>query len=403
MKPIQVSQLNRYINTVFRNEPLLTNIPVTGEVSGIKYHSSGHVYFSLKDKTSVIRCFLPADRVRYLKYTLEDGMQIVAEGYVSVYERGGYYSLNVRNVRIEGEGDLAVAFEALKQKLAAEGLFDEKYKKPLPAFPLKVGVVTSPTGAAIRDILRTIRNKNHLTDIVLCPCLVQGDGAAEDVSKAIRAMNELEFGPDVLIVGRGGGSIEDLWAFNEEPVARAIFGSEIPVISAVGHETDFTIADFAADVRAATPTAAAEMAVQDTSELKQMAERYRDEARVSLERIVSMLEGSMEMSAPKELMRYLTYRLENAESRADVLMKEASAGLKEAIHREELKIETLKSRVESMDPMKILSRGYGIVSFPDGKMIRSVKETGPGQEIRVRLADGELDCLVENSREITKG
>ena len=175
------------------------------------------------------------------------------------------------------------------------------------------------------------------------------------------------------------------------------------MISAVGHETDFTIADFAADVRAATPTAAAEMAVPDTGELKQMAERYRDEARVSLERKVSMLEGSMEMSAPKELMRYLTYCLENAESRADVLMKEASAGLKEAIHREELKIETLKSRVESMDPMKILSRGYGIVSFPDGKMIRSVKETGPGQEIRVRLADGELDCLVENSREITKG
>lgn len=403
MKPIQVSQLNRYINTVFRNEPLLTNIPVTGEVSGIKYHSSGHVYFSLKDKTSVIRCFLPADRVRYLKYTLEDGMQIVAEGYVSVYERGGYYSLNVRNVRIEGEGDLAVAFEALKQKLAAEGLFDEKYKKPLPAFPLKVGVVTSPTGAAIRDILRTIRNKNYLADIVLCPCLVQGDGASEDIRRAIEAMNELEIRPDVLIVGRGGGSIEDLWAFNEEPVARAIFGSEIPVISAVGHETDFTIADFAADVRAATPTAAAEMAVPDTGELKLMAERYREEARAGLERKVSMLEGSMDLLAPKELMRYLAYRLDNAESRADVLMKEAAAGLKEAIHREELKIETIKSRVESMDPMKILSRGYGIVSFPDGKMIRSVKETGPGQEIRVRLADGELDCRVEDKREITEG
>ncbi len=403
MKPIQVSQLNRYINTVFRNEPLLTNIPVTGEVSGIKYHSSGHVYFSLKDKTSVIRCFLPADRVRYLKYTLEDGMQIVAEGYVSVYERGGYYSLNVRNVRIEGEGDLAVAFEALKQKLAAEGLFDEKYKKPLPAFPLKVGVVTSPTGAAIRDILRTIRNKNHLADIVLCPCLVQGDGASEDIRRAIKAMNELEIRPDVLIVGRGGGSIEDLWAFNEEPVARAIFGSEIPVISAVGHETDFTIADFAADVRAATPTAAAEMAVPDTGELKLMAERYREEASAGLERKVSMLEGSMDLLAPKELMRYLAYRLDNAESRADVLMKEAAAGLKEAIHREELKIETIKSRVESMDPMKILSRGYGIVSLPDGKMIRSVKETNPGQEIRVRLADGELDCRVEDKREITEG
>ena len=238
MKPIQVSQLNRYIRTVFQNEPLLMNIPVIGEITGIKYHSTGHVYFSLKDKSSVIRCFLPADRVRYLKYTLEDGMEIVAEGYVGVYEKGGYYSLNVRNIRIEGEGDLAAAFEALKKKLAAEGLFDEKYKKKLPAFPEKVGIVTSGTGAAVRDIIRTIKNKNAVADILLCPCLVHGDGASGDIAESIRAMNRMADPPDVLIVGRGGGSMEDLWAFNEEPVARSIFESAIPVISAVGHETD---------------------------------------------------------------------------------------------------------------------------------------------------------------------
>lgn len=402
MKPIQVSQLNRYIRTVFQNEPLLMNIPVIGEITGIKYHSTGHVYFSLKDKSSVIRCFLPADRVRYLKYTLEDGMEIVAEGYVGVYEKGGYYSLNVRNIRIEGEGDLAAAFEALKKKLAAEGLFDEKYKKKLPAFPEKVGIVTSGTGAAVRDIIRTIKNKNAVADILLCPCLVQGDGASGDIAESIRAMNRMADPPDVLIVGRGGGSMEDLWAFNEEPVARSIFESAIPVISAVGHETDFTIADFAADVRAATPTAAAELAVPDTGELKLMLERHLMDSGRSLNRRIVNLADALDAASPKKLMKHLEYRIETGFSRIDRLMQECVAGFRDCIHREELKIEKIKSQVESMDPMRILSRGYGIITDPSGSYIRSVKETGPGERIRVRLTDGELDCTVEERRVFTE-
>ena len=396
MKPIQVSQLNRYIKTVFQNEPLLSNIPVIGEITGIKYHNTGHVYFSLKDKGSVIRCFLPADRVRFLKYTLEDGMQIVAEGYVSVYEKGGYYSLNVRNVRIEGEGDLAAAFEALKKKLAGEGLFDEKYKKKLPAFPEKVGIITSQTGAAVRDIIRTIKNKNAVADILLCPCLVQGDGASRDIAEAIRAVNRMADPPDVLIVGRGGGSMEDLWAFNEEQVARSIFESAIPVISAVGHETDFTIADFAADARAATPTAAAEMAVPDTAELKLLLDRHWSDSERSLDRRIVNLEDAMDAASPRNLIRHLEYRIETAFSRIDRMMQDSIASFRDCVHREELKIEKIKSQVESMDPMRILSRGYGIVTDPSGAYIRSVKETGPGDRIRVRLTDGELDCRVED-------
>ena len=396
MKPIQVSQLNRYIKTVFQNEPLLSNIPVIGEITGIKYHNTGHVYFSLKDKGSVIRCFLPADRVRFLKYTLEDGMQIVAEGYVSVYEKGGYYSLNVRNVRIEGEGDLAAAFEALKKKLAGEGLFDEKYKKKLPAFPEKVGIVTSQTGAAVRDIIRTIKNKNAVSDILLCPCLVQGDGASRDIAEAIRAVNRMADPPDVLIVGRGGGSMEDLWAFNEEQVARSIFESAIPVISAVGHETDFTIADFAADARAATPTAAAEMAVPDTAELKLLLDRHWSDSERSLDRRIVNLEDALDAASPGNLIRHLEYRIETAFSRIDRMMQDSIASFRDCVHREELNIEKIKSQVESMDPMRILSRGYGIVTDPSGAYIRSVKETGPGDRIRVRLTDGELDCRVED-------
>ena len=263
VKPVKVSQLNGYIKRVLQSDPLLGNVSVIGEISNLKYHGSGHVYFTLKDEASKISCFLPYEYRKDLRYELSDGMEIIATGYIYLYERGGTYSLNVREIAVEGVGNLMAAFERLKDKLSKEGLFDENYKKPIPFFPRKIAVITSETGAAVRDIIKIIRSRNNIVDVLVYPCLVQGPGAAAEIADAIEAVNRLFPETDTIIVGRGGGSLEELWAFNEEIVARSIFASRIPVISAVGHETDFTIADFVADKRAETPTAAAQMAAPD--------------------------------------------------------------------------------------------------------------------------------------------
>ncbi|MBR6499939.1 MAG: exodeoxyribonuclease VII large subunit, partial [Firmicutes bacterium] len=250
LKPVSVSRLNAYIKRILQSDPILGNVSVIGEISNLKYHSTGHVYFTLKDEDSKISCFLSSEQRRHLRYELDNGMEITATGYIYLYERGGSYSLNVNNIEISGLGDLQIAFQQLKEKLQKEGLFDSKYKKPLPAFPKRIAVVTSATGAAVRDVISIISGRTQMTDILVCPCLVQGPEAARDIARTIEAVNAQCPDVDVMIVGRGGGSMEELWAFNEEIVARAIFLSKIPVISAVGHETDFTIADFVADRRA---------------------------------------------------------------------------------------------------------------------------------------------------------
>ena len=266
-KPVKVSQLNAYIKRILQSSPVLSNVTVIGEVSNLKFHSSGHVYFSLKDEKGKISCFLPADIAVSMDKSIEEGTEAVVTGYIYLYERGGSYSINVKTIEKSGTGNLAAEFEKLKKKLEAEGLFDRSAKKPLNPFPRRVAVVTSDTGAAVHDIIKIIRSRNRYVDILVCPVLVQGPSAASDISSMITELNEKCPDTDVIITGRGGGSMEELWAFNEESVARAIAASDIPVISAVGHETDFTIADFAADVRAETPTAAAVLAVPDINEL----------------------------------------------------------------------------------------------------------------------------------------
>ncbi|MDD4122248.1 MAG: exodeoxyribonuclease VII large subunit, partial [Eubacteriales bacterium] len=290
IKPVRVSQLNSYIKRVLQSDPLLGNVSVVGEISNLKYHGSGHIYFTLKDETSKISCFLPADAIKNIRYELSDGMEIIAVGYIYLYERGGSYSLNVRDITIEGFGNLSAAFDKLKEKLAKEGLFDEKYKKPITLFPRKVAVITSETGAAVRDIVKIIKNRNNIVDVLIYPCLVQGPGAAAEISDAINSVNQLFPEVDTIIVGRGGGSMEELWAFNEEIVARSIFVSKIPVISAVGHETDFTISDFVADKRAETPTAAAQIAVPDIKALKEYIENEKDDLIHTIKRLVKYME-----------------------------------------------------------------------------------------------------------------
>lgn len=372
MKPVKVSQLNSYIKRVLSTDPILGNISVIGEISSIKYHGSGHVYFSLKDESARINCFLPADTLSHISYELSDGMEIIAYGYVSVYEMGGRYSLNIRDIEVQGKGDLAASFEKLKRKLAAEGIFDEAHKKAIPFFPKRVAVVTSETGAAVQDILRIIKSRNNYADVLVYPVLVQGPEAAPEISSAIENINRLFPDVDVMIVGRGGGSAEELWAFNEEIVARAIYNSRIPVISAVGHEIDFTIADFAADLRAPTPTAAAALAVPDTLELKSYIEKIKDDMLHALRNHVQYKERLMEAANPD----MLRHSLENK------------------IDMSELKVENFYKQLCDLNPMNIAARGYAAITDENGVLKSRAADFKKGDILKAVFIDGSITAEV---------
>lgn len=381
LKPIRVGQLNNYIGRVLKTDPILANVSVIGEISNLKFHSSGHVYFSLKDESSKINCFLAASNLERITCPLEEGMEIVASGYISVYERGGYYSLNIRNIEVNGEGQLAVQFEKLKAKLEKEGLFSAEHKKTLPEFPSKVAVVTSETGAAVRDIIRTIKNKNDYVDILVYPVLVQGPAAAGDIAAALRDLNENYSDVDVIITGRGGGSMEELWAFNEEVVARSIFDSVIPVISAVGHETDFTISDFTADFRAATPTAAAEMAVPDTRELREYLSGIKESLAESLMQAVEIRRNRLAALDPNAFAKGISTRIAYEQMNADRIIESMGESLASRISSGRERIELLKALLDASDPKSILSRGYSVVTDEDGHIISRAEELKIGQKI----------------------
>ena len=355
------------------------NVSVTGEISNLTRHSSGHWYFALKDAGSTVRCFLPSDRVRSLRYDISEGMQICAHGYVSVYERGGYYSLNIRDIEVEGEGELAIAFERLKNRLESEGLFDPGHKRQLPSFPSKIGVVTSPTGAAVKDIITTARRRSRLVDIIVCPCLVQGPGSAASVADAIYTLNENFPDLDLIIVGRGGGSAEDLWTFNEEAVARAVYNSKIPVISAVGHEKDVVISDMAADVRAATPTAAAELAVPH----------------------MDVLEDTVARHSPERMFAYISDRLQNAQLRTDNLKRDINASIERIFAEYEHRLSVLKLDIDAGNPELVLEKGY-IIAGKDGRWLSAVSDIAPGDLIKLKFRDGSAECSVI-STEVSNG
>jgi len=372
MKPVKVTQLNSYIKRIMSTDPILGNISVVGEISNIKYHGSGHVYFSLKDENSKINCFLGADTLRHIRYELEDGMEIIASGYVSVYERGGSYSLNIRDIEVQGIGDLAAAFEKLKIKLAGEGIFAEEHKKPIPFFPSRVAVVTSETGAAVQDILRIIKSRNNYTDVLVYPVLVQGPGAAPEISAAIENINKLFPDIDVMIVGRGGGSMEELWAFNEEIVARAIYNSRIPVISAVGHEIDFTIADFAADLRAPTPTAAAALAVPDTAELKSYIEKLEEDMLHTLKKQTEYKERLMEAVNPAMLM----------------------SSIVNMINMNMLRAENAYKQLCDLNPLSVVGRGYAVITDENGILKSRSADFKKGDVFKAVFRDGSITAEV---------
>lgn len=372
LKPITVSQLNDYISRVLGTDPLLGAVVVKGEIFSLKYHSSGHVYFSIMDANSKISCFLPREYAQTLQFPLSDGQEVILTGAVNVYKKNGTYSLYIRHIEIEGEGDLAVAFEQMKTKLQKEGLFDPAHKKTIPQFPKKIGIITSKTGAAVRDILKILQDRNHMVDVVIFPVLVQGDAAAADIASMIDYVDETFDDIDTLIVGRGGGSADDLWAFNEEAVARSIYACSIPVISAVGHEIDFTIADFVADKRAETPTAAAQMAVPDTKELAAKLEEMRDQLYVQLS---------------NKLMYHRLY--------VDNLASSMKQQLERKIQDNHHKIENLKLKLEENNPLKILENGYTVVSNSHGTLIRSVKEINPDEPYQIHFKDGVVKVSIE--------
>ena len=394
LKPVPVGQLNNYIGRVLKTDPILSNISVVGEISNLKYHSSGHVYFSLKDDSSRVNCFLSWGNLQNISCPLEEGMEVVAAGFISVYERGGYYSLNVRDIEVNGRGQLAAAFEKLKAKLGEEGLFREEHKKELPFFPLKIAVVTSETGAAVRDIIRTIKNKNKVVDILVYPVLVQGPAASGEISSAIDDINVNHKDVDVIITGRGGGSMEELWAFNEEAVARSIYESEIPVISAVGHETDFTISDFIADRRAATPTAAAEMAVPDTGDLEAELDRISLEMTSDLGLAIARRKERLEALNPTAFARNLKSRILYEQVNADRLIEAMGDAMNNRLVSARNRVEMLREFIESSNPKAILSRGYSVVTDNSGKIIRSTDELSEGLGVNIETGNGTAEAVI---------
>ena len=392
-----VSALTQYIKSMFQSEGLLRNVSVEGELSNYKMYASGHCYFTLKDETASLKGVMFKSRARLLRFQPENGMKVVATGEVSVYERDGVYQLYVERLLPVGAGELSVAFEQLKARLAAEGLFNEEHKKPLPPFPRTIGIVTSLSGAVLRDIYRVSKRRDANVRLVLYPTLVQGEGAATEIAAAIRFFNE-KYPVDLLIVGRGGGSAEDLWAFNEEPVVRAIYDSVIPVISAVGHETDTTLSDYASDVRAATPSQAAELAVPETAAFFrrigecEMRLQKAVKSRLYYERErVERLGGFFLKRPPQALLAERRQRIDMAAEALD-------RGMRRALLEKQHAFQVAAEKLEMLNPLHVIRRGYSVVE-KDGAAVRSVKELAAGDGILVRLADGSFDAVVGGLRE----
>ncbi|QQE72890.1 exodeoxyribonuclease VII large subunit [Brevibacillus composti] len=434
-----VSDLNRCIKQVLEQEPRMQDLWVRGEISNYTHHSSGHMYFTLKDSQSRIKVVMFAGYNRFLRFLPKDGTKVIVRGSISAYERDGAYQLYAREMQPDGIGSLYLAFEQLKAKLAAEGLFAPERKRPLPQFPKRVGVVTSPTGAAIRDICTTIRRRYPQAEIVLSPAVVQGTEAPASIVSAIRILNS-QPDIDVMIVGRGGGSIEELWAFNEEQVARAIAASPIPVISAVGHETDVTIADFVADVRAATPTAAAELAVPHYLEWVErvrvletrmtralvgrvQAERKRltgfvqsyamrrprrrlEEAEQRLDELSLRMKQAIWQVMRRRTEQYqhlagrirryrLTDQLERRRQAVQVSRKRLDERMRERLYKSKMAFASSVAQLDALSPLKVMQRGFSLVYDASGQLAKSVEQIAPGEEVVIRLTDGSASAHVE--------
>lgn len=396
---LSVSQLNRYIKMNFDADENLANIFISGEISNFTNHyRTGHLYFTLKDDSAAVRAVMFNSSAKRLKFMPEDGMKVIARGRVSVYEASGQYQLYVDDMQPDGVGALNLAYEQLKEKLQKEGLFSELHKKPLPPYPEKVGVITSPTGAAVRDIINVLGRRFPYAEIVFCPVLVQGDGAHLQLTDAVNMFNS-ERAADVIIIGRGGGSIEDLWEFNDEGLARAVYNSDIPVISAVGHETDFTICDFVADMRAPTPSAAAELAVPDANELQYALLALKNRMFLNVSSGIADRRSRLEYLTSKGALKSPDEMLSNRSQRLDTAFSKMLSSYETRIGGKKVEFISAATALSKLDPMSVLMRGFAFVSDKNGKNVYSSQALAKGDKINVRFHDGSAVCEV---KEITQ-
>ena len=395
-----VGQVNTYIKNMFAQDFLLHRVCVKGEVSNCKYHTSGHIYFTLKDATGTISGVMFAGNRRGLAFRMKEGDRVVVTGSIEVYERDGKYQLYAKEITLDGEGDLYLRYEALKRELEEMGMFAQEYKKPIPRYVKRVGIVTAPTGAAIQDIRNIASRRNPYVQLILYPALVQGEGAAESIVNGIHALDLL--GVDVMIVGRGGGSIEDLWAFNEEIVARAIFECETPVISAVGHETDITIADYVADLRAPTPSAAAELAVYDVERLMQdiascenrLNRLMKNQAVLSKNRLLSYA-ARLKVLSPE-------YQLNSKKQYAAELEDRLGRTMRDVLNQKRHRMELLARDMDGLSPLKKLSQGFSFVSDMEGKNLSGVDQVETGDHIKIQMTNGCLEATVDKKEEFRR-
>ena len=399
LRALDISEVNSYIKRILTNDPILYNLRVKGEISNFKVHSSGNVYLSLKDEKSKLNCII--FKSNYDKsLNLDKGVKIIASGYMSVYERDGAYQLYINEVEIEGIGNLYIEFNKLKEKLKKEGLFDTKYKKEIPKMPRSIGVITSPTGAVIRDIINVTKRRFPKVDIKLYPVNVQGDKSASDICEGIEFFNRME-NVDTIIVGRGGGSLEELWSFNEEIVAREIFKSKIPIISAVGHETDFTICDFVSDMRAPTPSAAAEIATPDLSEIYYKLNTIKNRMNRSLNNQVILDNEKLNNTFDKINNYMKNYIVRDKVIQLDQIYDKINLRLEQKLETSKEKLSKKAALLHNLSPLATISRGYSIVE-KNGQVINSIEEVNITDDINITLKDGSLECNVNkiNSKEV---
>lgn len=389
LKPLKVSEVNNYIKKIIGTDPILNNIKVEGEISNFKHHYSGHMYFTLKDNTSRLRCIIFNRDNKNLKMKLEDGMKITAKGYISIYQRDGCYQLYIKEIKSDGIGDLYLKFEELKKRLKEEGYFDENKKKKIYRYPKKIGVVTSSTGAAVRDIITVTKRRYPIAEIIVYPVLVQGINSHTQICEGIKYFNNRE-DIDTLIIGRGGGSIEELWAFNEEDVAMGIYNSRVPVISAVGHETDFTISDFVSDLRAPTPSAAGELAVENLEYItKELSDRYYNVVN-SMNRLLSYKRDILRNYRQTKLFNEPLYYIDQYKQRLDFQFRGLTRSIENNLVTKENTLQNRLENLKRLNPMSIIERGYTFVEDTEGKIIKTSSEVKKNQNIILNFKDGKV-------------
>jgi exodeoxyribonuclease VII large subunit len=394
---LSVTEINKYIKEIISRDLVLSNLWVRGEISNYKNHSSGHLYFTVKDEKSLLKCVMFRSQASVLKFVPKDGMKVIIRGYISIYERDGQYQLYAEEMQPDGMGSLHVAFEQLKQKLQGEGLFDAAVKKKLPYLPETIGVVTSSTGAVIKDIIHVLSRRFYNVHLMLYPVQVQGELAAGQIAHAVDRFNELDC-VDVIILARGGGSLEDLWPFNEEIVARSIYRSRIPVVSAVGHETDFTIADFAADVRAPTPSAAAEIVIPDKASIRDRLSGLNSRMRNALSGKVGMERIRYDRLIESPAFRQPYNRIYQEKMRLDVQERYLKKAFEASQNKHRAKLAVLAGKLDALSPLGALARGYSLVRRKeDGRLISSIDQANTGDRVEISVVDGKIECKVEET------